>query len=183
MASNYGKQFEKNIETSCKKQNILFERYKDNGKFGFGNQTRFSSKNPCDGHIFYKSNLFYVELKSSKTGSISFNQPPDIKKENAVPSIKPHQVKALIERSVYSNVYSGLIVWFPMKSINNINCFYIDINIFYEWTKTCNKKSMNIKDANKIGIPISSRKLKVNYVYDIENVLNNILEGQNNGNK
>jgi penicillin-binding protein-related factor A (putative recombinase) len=152
----------------------LWERYKDNGKFGFGDKTRFSSHNPADGHIYWKGTLFYIELKSSKSSSVSFELSDTGKK----PSIKYYQIKSLLERVAYDGVYCGFIIWFLDRETKTRTIeggtYYIDVNDFVAWAEKCGKKSINIDDAKEIGIPVPFKKLKVNYRYDIEELVKRI---------
>ena len=176
---NNGKKFENAIGKSAVKQGILYERFKDNGKFGFSQETRFSSQNPCDCFMFDNGKLFYIELKSTIGTSISFNQPCD-KKGNGTYMIKPHQVKSLIERSKYKDVYCGLLLDFAdrenaKEEVIEGGTYYIDINTFVGWTKVVNKKSINKKDAEVIGTKVNRKLKKVNYEYDIKTMLNNIV--------
>lgn len=182
MAQNNGKRFEKNIKDSCEKQGILFERFVDNGKFGFGGEnsvTRFSSENPCDGFLFCKGTLIYVELKTATTGAISHNQPPMVQeKGRAKPSIKANQVKSLLKRKKYEGVNAGLLVEFSDRTTKKQTIpggtFYIDIDNFIRWAAERGKKSMNVADAREIGIAVDSVKLKVNSRYDIAGLLERI---------
>lgn len=185
MAGNNGKRFEKNIQDSCKRQGILFERFKDNGKFGFGGEsvTRFSSENPCDGFIYYKGNLIYLELKTAITGSMSFNQPPLIQEKGKTkPSIKTNQIKALKERKDFKGVCGGLLVDFADRQtktqIVTGGTFFIDIDIFIDWAIGSGKKSMNVDDAKAIGIQLKSEKLKTNYRYDMIDLIERIIDGK-----
>lgn len=188
MAANNGKRFEKNIKDSCEKQGILWEKFLDNGKFGFNdsrdgsNITRFSSENPCDGFFFIKGHLIYAECKTAQTGSISFNQPPYIQpKGKPKPSIKAHQVKSLFDRVKYPGVNAGLLVEFADRTTKTQTIpggtFYIDIEKFIRWAAGCGKKSMNVADAREIGIAVDSVKLKVNSRYDIAGMLERICDG------
>lgn len=178
MENNVGKQFERNFKDSCDKQGILWERYPDSNKFNFGKGTRFTTQNPCDGHIFYKGHLYYIELKSSKTGSLSFRLPPS--KEQT--SIKPHQIKSLLERDKYDDVHGAFIIWFcdrdtKTKKIHG-GTYYIPIQKFYQWAIHTNKKSINIDDAMMIGTPIDMKKKKVNYEFNVKWLLHEL---QNKG--
>lgn len=183
MAQNNGKKFEQNIKDSCERQGILFERYLDNGKFGFNDTvTRFSSENPCDGHFYYKGVLIYVELKTATTGAISHNQPPMVQEKGKTkPSIKANQVKSLIERAGYDGVEAGLLVEFYDRETKTQTIhggtFYIDIFDFVGFTAISGKKSMNVADARSIGTPVDSVKLKVNSRYDIRGMLERICDG------
>lgn len=182
-AQNNGKRFEKNIKDSCEKQNILFERFIDSNKFnGDSGITRFTPENPCDGFLFDKGIITYVELKTAQTGSISFNQPPYFQeKGKAKPSIKAHQVKSLVERSKYEGVKAGLLVEFSDRQTKTKliegGCFFIDIETFVTWTEYCGKKSMNVEDARYFGTVVEYKQLKVNRRYDIAGMLERINDG------
>jgi len=185
LTANNGKRFENNIQSSCKKQGILFERYKDNGKFGFGGDsvTRFSSENPCDGHIFYKGHLIYVELKTAITGSMSFNQPPGYQEKGvAKPSIKTNQLKSLCERELFNGVHGGLLVSFSDRQtktkIIKGGTFFIDVGSWLLWAYGSVKSSMNVEDARSIGIEVKSEKLKTNYRYNMVDLLERIINGK-----
>lgn len=181
MAQNNGKQFEKNVKASCVKQGILFERFIDGNKFG-GSSTdtvRFTPDSPCDGFLFNKGNLCYLELKTAQTGNISFNQPPDIQpKGKPKPSIKAHQVKSLMDRSKYDGVSAGLLVEFSDRETKTKlikgGMFFIDIETFEMWTRYCGKKSMNVDDARYIGIEVDSTTLVKNRRYDMAGLIDKI---------
>lgn len=177
MISN-GKRFEQNIRASCKKQGIWWERFIDGNKFGGGESeiVRFTPDSPCDGFIFSKGHLIYLELKTAQTGSISFNKPLDVQpKGKAKPSIKSHQVKSLLERREYDGILAGLLIEFSDRQtktkIVKGGCYYIAIEDFCLWAKSCDKKSINVSDAMKIGIPITAKLLKTNKRYDIQELL------------
>ena len=181
MAANNGKRFEKNIKDSCEKQGILWERFIDGNKWGGGNaeSIRFTPDSPCDGLLFDKGHLIYVELKTAQTGSISFNQPPYIQpKGKQKPSIKAHQVKSLFDRVKYPGVNAGLLVEFSDRTTKTQTIvggtFYIDIEKFIRWAAECGKKSMNINDARSIGIGIESRTMIKNKRYDMAGMITKI---------
>lgn len=183
MATNNGKRFEHNIKASCEKQGILFERFVDSMKFGGHDSgvTRFTPDSPCDGFIYWNGILTYLELKTACTGSISFNNPPDVQYwERAKPSIKSHQVKTLLSRKEFNGVEAGLLVEFSDRETKTQKIpggtFYIDIGDFFMWAVQSGKKSMNVKDAELIGLPVSKKMKKVNADYDIERMLKEILD-------
>lgn len=177
--ANTGKKFETNVQKSAINQGILYERFKDNGKFGFSKETRFSSENPCDSFVYDGMTLYYLELKSTIGTSISFNQPPTEK--GGQPMIKPHQVKSLLERSKYPNVYCGLLLDFADRinkkgEVIEGGTYFVEINVFVGWTNAVDKKSINQKDCEMIGIKVNRKKKKVNYSYDIKKLLEDIKE-------
>lgn len=178
MAINNGKKFEKNFKESCKKSNILYERFVDSNKFGNNGVSRFTPENPCDGFIFHNNKLIYIELKSTTTGSLSYNVPPNIKIKGKQFDIKPHQIQSLLERAEYSNVHCGLIVDFADRQtktkIIKGGTYYIGVNDFFNYTFESGKHSLNIDDAKSIGIEIPRSLKKVNYTYNIEDFLKKI---------
>ena len=182
MPQNNGKRFENNFQKSCERQGLLIERYKDSNKFGYSDQTRFAPENPCDFHIFDGNTLYYVELKSTTSSSMSFNQPPDVQEKGRTkPMIKAHQIKALLERSAYDNVVCGLIVDYADRQTKTEfipgGTYFIEINTWYEWAKSCENKSMNLQDTQRIGVNIEREKLKTNYRYNIKKLLEEIEKG------
>lgn len=76
--------------------------------------------------------------------------------------IKEHQIKNLIYASGFCK--AGFIFNFR----TNENTYYVPIDAFNTFIKDTSKKSLNEKDIATIGIPIPSRKLKVNYRYNLE---------------
>lgn len=176
MTQNNGKRFEQSFAKSCTKRGILFERYKDNGKFGFSDKTRFSSHNPCDGHIFYKQNLFYVELKTTRQSSISFERIKSTQQR----MIKAHQIKSLHDRNVYDHVYGCLILNFEPRNTKTTyfegSCWLINVDDFIKWIDTTERLSINEDECSKIGIQIEREVLKVNFDYEIKNALDTMIK-------
>nr|DAZ41340.1 MAG TPA: penicillin-binding protein-related factor A [Caudoviricetes sp.] len=184
---NNGKVFEDNFKDSAEKQNLLYERFPDSNKFGqnrnkFGQNNggaiRFTLNSPCDCFLFDSYSLFYVELKATKNTSISFNQPSyeDTKKKVM---IKPHQVRSLLKRTNFDNVYAMLVLDYADRTnskgeTTEGGTYAIPIVDFVEWTRYCGKKSINKDDAEQIGIKVDRRKKKVNYEYDIVGMLKTI---------
>lgn len=173
--TNNGKRFEQSFAKSCKKRGILFERYKDNGKYGFTDKTRFSSFNVCDGHIFYQNTLFYVELKTTRQSSISFEK----EKSKQTRMIKYHQIMSLNERNSYDNVYGCLVLNFEPRYTKQKyydgSCWLIIIDDFINWMNTTNRKSINEEECSHIGLKIDRTLLKVNYDYKIDMLLDEII--------
>ena len=175
---NNGKRFENNIKDSIINQGLLYERFKDNGKFGFSEHTRFSSDNPCDCFVFDSSTLYYIELKSTIGTSISFNQ-PCTEKGDSSKMIKSHQVNSLLERSQYPNVYGLLILDYADRitksgKVIEGGTYAIKIQDFVTWANFVDKKSINIDDCKQIGVQVPRKRKKVNYTYDIKSMLDMI---------
>lgn len=177
---NNGKRFENNFKSSAIKQGLFYERFKDNGKFGFSDKTRFSSNNPSDAFIFDGKALYYVELKSTVGTSISFNH-PCAEKGNSSKMIKAHQINSLLERSKYPNVYSLLILDFADRvtkagKLITGGTYAIKIQDFVEWASNTYKSSINLDDCKQIGIEVSRKLKKVNYDYNVVDMINNLTQ-------
>lgn len=177
MTKNNGKRFENSIKESAIKVGLLFERFKDNGKFNYSDKTRFSSENPCDAFIHDGSTLYYLELKSTIGTSISFNQPPFVRCKQQV-MIKPSQVQSLLDRAKYPNVYCGLLLDYAdrhtKKGVVQGGTYFVEIETFVGWCSTHSKKSINQSDAELIGIKVDRKLKRVNYDYDVEKLLKDI---------
>ena len=180
MAKNQGKVFEEQFKKSVDKTGILFERFPDSNKFGQGGgNTRFTLNSPCDCFMFDSYYLYYLELKHTKNTSISFNQPPYEKVKNKTLMVKPHQVKSLMERSKYPNVICGLVLDFEDRETKSKviegGTYFIEINTFVGWCASVDKKSINQEDCELIGIKVDRTKKKVNYTYDIDKLIKDIV--------
>ena len=182
MAQNIGKQFETDFKKSCDVCGICNLRLSDSNKYGFGSKTRFTPKNPCDFILYVNPNIYFLELKSTITGSISFNQPITIQeKDKPKPDIKSEQINSLIKYNMYTGTICGLVLRFEDKDTHIGNTYFIDVDDFVKWTTNVKKKSINEKDAKQIGIEISSTLLKVNKTYNIYRFIEDIQNKYNRG--
>jgi hypothetical protein len=169
MGQNKGKIFETNWKASVP-DNIMYYRLKDSAQaFGGSNNLRFSLKNPCDCFLFNGIYLFALELKSVGTSSISFERNKNEKKK----VVHYHQIKGLMDFDKYKKVIAGFLFNFRKKDGSEI-LYYQHINKFNKMIDNMNKKSFNESDLVDNGaFIIDSKKLKVNYRYDIETFLHN----------
>ena len=128
---------------------------------------RFSSKSPCDCFIFDGDVLFPLELKSVSGKSISFERT-----ENDKGVIHKHQIDYLSDASHFKNVIPGFILDFRSSE----KTYFYFIGDFQNMINHITKKSFNEVDMEKYGQPIlvDKRKLKVNYRYDINKLLDDI---------
>lgn len=128
---------------------------------------RFSSKSPCDCFIFDGDVLFPLELKSVSGKSISFERT-----ENDKGVIHKHQIDYLSNTSRFKNVIPGFILDFRSSG----KTYFYFIGDFQNMINHIIKKSFNEADMEKYGQPIivDKRKLKVNYRYDINKLLDDI---------
>lgn len=179
MSKNEGKIFEQQFQKSCIKQNICCIRLIDSNKFGVHTESRFTPDNICDYICFDGTILMLLELKHTKGTSISFNQPA-LEDNKGTYMIKPKQVRSLLKYTGYPNVICGLVLDFGDRQTKTQSieggAYFIEINDFVNWTSSIDKKSINQEDAASIGIKIDRKLKKVNYEYDIEKMVNDIVQ-------
>lgn len=162
ISKNAGKKFEDCWKQSANKlENIWIYRLRDNAaSFGNGSNTRFTSHNMCDYHMWDdNSRTFYcLELKSTKSTSLPLS------------CIRDNQIKELTESSKH-NLVAGFIVNFRNK---NNDTYFIEICDFNNMMNEIQKKSFNVKDLEEHNaIYIESKLKKVNYSYDVQNFVEN----------
>lgn len=174
MANKEGKQFEKDIQDSCKKQKIKYLRLKDApNAFSFGGVAssviKYTQSSPYDAEIFKSPYLLCCELKSTISTSFSI---PENEKDNTK-KIKAKQVQGLYDVSEYENVFPGFI--FNFRNNNN-NTYFMSINSFLDFTDNTDKKSINESDIIKYKdtIIINNNLKKVHYTYDINNIFEEV---------
>jgi penicillin-binding protein-related factor A (putative recombinase) len=169
-----GKQLEKDIEQSAKDQGVFYFRVRDVNPQAL--KPRYSvPQNKYDCLMFYSGYLFPVEMKSTKSKSISFREE----------IIKAHQIKSLTEAAKYEKVIPGFIMTFREPENRS---FYIHISDFNKYKHIAenklehtykgklNEKSISISICEEIGTEIVSVKKKVNYRYYINKLCNELIE-------
>jgi penicillin-binding protein-related factor A (putative recombinase) len=175
-----GRDFESEIETSCKEQHIFYHRIKD-VFIPPDLRTRIRvPKNKYDSFIFYKNTLFPIEMKSIKNKSISIKDPK---------IIKPHQIEYLEEALDYSGAIPCFLINFREYEnqtflihitdfITYRNCALNDdckINYFNK----VNKSSLSLDICKEIGVEITNVKKKTNYRYYLGKALDSLIEKYN----
>lgn len=176
------KVFENDWKGSYTGTPYYYMRLKDSAKWLQGEGSMFTPENPCDSIQFTMPFLWLLELKSTKSASVSHypNTPyrkPDTK-TNVM--IKPNQVKALMESVNYEGVIAGFIINFrprklKTKTTENL-CYFIHINDFIKFAKKHGKSTLSERDCAEIGIDISNYIKKVRYKYDITDFVNKAVE-------
>lgn len=151
---------------------VWLKRLNDNvASFGGNANTRFSSTNECDYLMFenYSRTLYALELKTTKGTSFTFwctDFEDKSKKQSFM--IKKNQILGLEKWSNYQMVCGFL---FNFRQESNPT-FFVGIDDFLDYTKDLDKKSINIDDIRAMNpIEIDSKKLRVNYRYDVEKFL------------
>lgn len=167
---NVGKNFEAGIKKSVPDYALLYRLPDSAQSFGNSANLRFSRKNPFD-YIMWDSKshtLYALELKTVDGISISFER----ELGEHCNGIHHHQIKGLNEWNKYDGIVCGFIIEF--RKIETT--IFLNISDFNAMMECVDKKSFNIKDLDENHIPyivIPQRKLKVNYVYDIESFIQN----------
>lgn len=167
---NTGKKFEANFKASVPKD-YYYLRLNDPAVGFSGGDSRFSPHNPYDNMVFTGNDMFCFELKS-KDGAITFwSTQIEIDGKKHTFEIKKHQILGLTKASEFHNVHAGLVINFR----NVDRTFYIPICKFNDFVSESDKKSMNWKDAEEIGIEVEVKHLKVNERYDIKKLCEEVI--------
>ncbi len=164
MAKSPGKKFEHNIEESCNKTGIFYDRKRDiyippelRGKMPL-------PKQKYDCLIFSEGWLFPLELKSNGQKSIAvFDEK----------IIKEYQIESLIDATNYKYVIPGFL--FNFRNCDNYTVF-LHINDFVEFRKKQERKSIPINYCKEKGIEINNHLKRTNYFYNIEKFVNEAKE-------
>lgn len=168
-----GKIFEQQWKRSIN-ENMYYFRLKDNPS-SFGRDStyvRFTLDNPYDCFIFYNRFLFPMELKSTELTSMSLQRC----KEDKGKMIKLHQIESLSESNKYDGIFAGFV--FDFRSTDNT--YWLSIDNFSLFLSENDKKSINEKDIIKYkGIKIQKTKKRVKYLYNIQELLNEIVRKYN----
>ena len=119
--------------------------------------------------MFNGSHFFCLELKTVAGKSISFERTKKDKGE-----IHYHQIEYLKNCSQYQNIIPGLIIDFRGTD----NTWFLHINQWDDLINSITKKSFNESDLLSYSHPIliSKKKLKVNYRYNIQQFIDDVIE-------
>lgn len=172
--SNVGKRFEQQVKKSCPPY-LLMIRLNDPPQ-SFNNTAKFSIKNPCD-YIEFDSKhriLVPMEYKTTKLKSMSFEDVNSDEEQNRM--IHKHQIVGLTKFSKYDNVAAGFLFCFRDEENDMQRCYWQNVVDFNNMVRQINKKSFNELDLLAKGNPIkvSGEKKRVNYIWDIDGLLNEI---------
>lgn len=117
-----------------------------------------------------------MEYKSVNAKSINIKDPK---------IIKPHQVLGLKEASQYDGVIAGFV--FNFRKDENVT-YFVPIEEYLEFqkclfTSVCkkydsklNKSSITVANCEEIGYKLNSQKLKVNYRYYMNELLDTLIK-------
>lgn len=169
---NEGKDFEQQFQASLESEGLYVVRLQDSPS-SFGAQTqgivRFTLNNPYD-FIAYNYPYYYaLELKSTKSTSLSFNiWNKGDESYVKTPNIKKHQIEGLSKAYSHKGVFSGFIINFR-DTKKKPRTYYLSIFDFNTFLKNTTKKSINEKDIIEYGGIIIEQDLKkVKYSFRIK---------------
>lgn len=156
MAINRGKEFEHEIYKALSKvPNVSIDRYPD-PMAGFA-----GIRNICDFGVFRAPNFVYIECKSKHGNTLNFKN-----------DITEGQWNGLLEKSVVTGVFAGVIVWFIDHDITA----FVPIQELQR-LKDEGAYSLNVKDlkeGNVQNVPISGRKRQIFYTYEGDKFLDDL---------
>jgi len=155
MAKNSGKRFEEDFNISCEVQNLCITRLYDT----MGGFTAVS--NICDYINYLYPNIFYMELKSTATGTLPLNH------------ISKNQKDGLTNKTKYDGVIPGVLIKYSKFDEH----YFVHINELNRLAKTGAKSiSRNhIKNGDIEATPMYGTKKIVTYVYDVEDLLRRLI--------
>ncbi|PAV30373.1 hypothetical protein CIL05_07840 [Virgibacillus profundi] len=171
---NYGQNFEKDVQQSCKKEKTWFMRIKDVYiPFNLRNRIR-TSRNDYDCLVFNNKTLFPLELKTTDKKSISMKEE----------IIKAHQVEKLAEANTYEDVIAGFL--FNFRNEEN-STFFVPIEEYqrykniaqnqleHSYKAKVNRASIPIGICKEIGVEVLSVKKRVHYHYFIKQLTEDLI--------
>lgn len=163
---NIGKQFEDNIKSSIPKNVYLYRPPDQAQAFDMSNsKLRFSRHSPADFFIYDGNRNMFLALECKTfQGSCSIER---TKEDKGI--IHLYQVESLDKINSYYRAIAGFLLDFRKSS----NTYFLSIDDYKILEQSITKKSFNEQDMLKHCSPIllKKRKLKVNYRYDMENLL------------
>lgn len=116
--------------------------------------------------LFGNRTLFLCELKSHNGKSIPFN------------CVRENQIEQLTKAAQFPFIVPALVIFFPDVE----RCFAIHILDWNNLVDASKKKSANIAEIAQAGFEVGVKKLKTNYRYDVQTMMNDLLEDLNGQN-
>ena len=161
-----GKLFEEQFKKNAPDYAMVYRLPDQAQVYAYSDKIRFTQKNPCD-YLMWDSRarqLYWLELKSTKSKSISFERTKDDKG-----MIHNHQIAGLERFSKWAGVICGFVIEY--RSETDPLTIFIEINNFIQLLRRMPKKSFTVEDLKTYEIPymvIPQTKKRVRYSYDID---------------
>ena len=133
------------------------------------------SPNAYDYFAYTNGFLFAMELKTTKSKSLSFSDK----------IVKPHQIAALSKASTYKGVISGFLINF--REYDN-QTFFVHIDQYntyrsvaensfeHTYQSKVNEKSIPLDICKEIGIEIFNIKKRTRYTYGMKKLFDELIE-------
>lgn len=168
MSKNVGKKFEEQFKKSI--PDYCFSHRLRDSAMSYNNSgvTKFTWNNECDFFVFdcKGKRLYAIELKSTKYNYMSFENQKDMKSSRL---IKFHQIKSLYNMSRYEGVIPCFIFNFRDEKNDTEKTYFQRIDDFVTMVRKIGKLSFTKQDLIDFNaIEIEGRKLRVNYIWDID---------------
>jgi penicillin-binding protein-related factor A (putative recombinase) len=169
-----GKDFEQQIEDSCKHYDIFNFRVRDVNPMLLKKGSQVP-KNRFDYLLYYDYHLFPCELKSTQSKSVSFSES----------IIKEYQIKNLTEAATYKGIISGFI--FNFRKYDN-QTFFVHINEFnkykeivennleHTYESKTNEASIPLDVCKEIGFKIPNEILRTRYRYSMDKLFERLID-------
>ena len=176
---NVGKKFEDQFRKSIPDYCLLIRLPDPPQSFTQREDTKFSKKNPCDFIMFDTKNkdLYCIELKTTKSKSISFEKLDDLSSSNRM--IHKHQILGLQKFSEFEYVTGCFILNFRDEKNNMERTYFQDIKDFLKMYKDIDKHSFNELDLlTHNAIKINGERKRINYKWNIDELLSRLKGGK-----
>jgi penicillin-binding protein-related factor A (putative recombinase) len=172
--SKEGKEFEQAIETSAAEQTIFYFRVRDVNPMAIKPKFKLP-QNKYDCLLYYNDHLFPIEMKSTKSKSVSFSES----------IIKQHQIDNLLDSVNYNGVIAGFL--FNFREPDN-KTYFVHINDFvkykhiaenqleHTYQSKINKSSIPIAICQEIGYELKNVKKVRKYRYYLKMLFDELIE-------
>lgn len=138
-------------------------------------RSRFTVQQPCDYIMHHKGNIFFLEMKSTHSKSVSFQRNKD---DGGM--IKLHQINSLVNLSQYDGAQAGFVLNFRDEREDHAyteDTYYISIEDFSAFYASTDKKSISKLDiVQNGGIIVDAKQRRKLYDYNIKKMLEDIIK-------
>ena len=139
-------------------------------------RSRFTVQQPCDYIMHYNGTIFFLEMKSTHSKSMTFQR--DEKKDNGM--IKLHQINSLVNLAQYDEAQAGFVFNFRDEREGHPyteDTYYMSIEDFSSFYASTDKKSISKLDiVQNGGIIIEAKQRRKLYDYNVKKMLGDIIK-------
>lgn len=138
-------------------------------------RSRFTVQQPCDYIMHYKGTIFFLEMKSTHSKSISFQR-----EEKDGGMIKLHQINSLVNLGQYEETQAGFVFNFRDEREGHPyteDTYYMSIQDFSSFYAATDKKSISKLDiVQNGGIIVEAKQRRKLYDYNVKKMLLDIVK-------